>query len=184
MKVTDPRITRTRLHVLLTARRMLMERSGEPLTFSSLSKEAQVSRRTLYVHWGTIEQVISEAVTMQSTQESTDLAGLTPRELLRHFLIELRTSINEPVTNVALSTLVNHAAQDDKASSSLIAMSEARIAQFSTEVAPITAEQYSRLVGPIYFAEFMTRVPASDEFIETLVDEGMRLLGLRESASL
>lgn len=159
---------------------MLAERRGEALTFSSLSKEAQVSRRTLYVHWGTIEQVISDAVTLQLPAESADSEGSTPREQLSRFLSGIRDSLHEPVTSVALTTLVNHAAQNEKAADALLAMGDSRISQFRAVIGPVDAAQYAQLVGPIYFAEFVARETASDELIETLVDRGVELLDLDE----
>lgn len=56
----DPRIARTRLHVLTVLRGLLARDSGE-ITLSTLATEAQVSRRTLYTHWGTVESVVAEA---------------------------------------------------------------------------------------------------------------------------
>ncbi len=61
--MADPRIQRTRDHVLGVVRRMLATPSDVPLTFTSLAAEAEVSRRTLYTHWGTIDRLIAEAVT-------------------------------------------------------------------------------------------------------------------------
>ena len=181
--VTDPRITRTRLHVLETARKMLSERRGEALTFSSLSKEAQVSRRTLYVHWGTIEQVISDAVTMPRTDDEAPSTSASPRETLRTLLISMRDSLTEPVTSVAISTLVNHAAQNEKAAAALQAMGDARTSQFTALLGPIEPEQYSLLVGPIFFSEFLAREPASDALIDILVERGIEMLSLDDATA-
>ena len=90
--MTDPRIERTRVHVLTVTRRMLAQRTGEPLSFSRLAQEAQVSRRTLYTHWGTVERVIGEAVAMHSPVGSIDVVGLKPREVLRKLLISKETA--------------------------------------------------------------------------------------------
>ena len=161
---------------------MLSERRGEALTFSSLSKEAQVSRRTLYVHWGTIEQVISDAVTLPRSEDDARDSNATPRETLRSYLIELRDSLREPVTSVAISTLVNHAAQNEKAAAALLAMGDARTTQFTALLGPIEPEQYSLLVGPIFFSEFLVREPASDDLIDVLVERGVEMLSLGDTA--
>jgi len=154
---------------------MLSERRGEALTFSSLSKEAQVSRRTLYVHWGTIEQVISDAVTLPRSEDDARDSNATPRETLRSYLIELRDSL-------AISTLVNHAAQNEKAAAALLAMGDARTTQFTALLGPIEPEQYSLLVGPIFFSEFLVREPASDDLIDVLVERGVEMLSLGDTA--
>jgi AcrR family transcriptional regulator len=179
--VADPRVLRTQLHVLTTARRLLVERSGEPLNFTILAKEAQVSRRTLYTHWGTIERVISASVTALDTVELPDQSGLSPQEKLTALLFAVRDSIADPVTAAALASLVGQAPQDDNAAASLAETTVARIDQFRERVSAITPEQFTALIGPIYFAQFVMRETASDELIESLVARGTEMLGL-ESA--
>ncbi|WP_181243128.1 TetR/AcrR family transcriptional regulator [Glaciihabitans tibetensis] len=174
----DPRVLRTQLHVLTTARRLLVERSGEPLNFTILAKEAQVSRRTLYTHWGTIERVISASVTTLDAVVLPDQSDLTPRERLSGFLYTVRDSLADPVTAVALASLVGQAPQDHNAADSLGETVDARIAQFRERVAPISTEQFEAVVGPIYFAEFVMRASASDELLDTLVARGVDLLNL------
>jgi AcrR family transcriptional regulator len=179
--VADPRVLRTQLHVLTTARRLLVERSGEPLNFTILAKEAQVSRRTLYTHWGTIERVISASVTALDAVELPDQAGLTAPEILAAFLVAVRDSIADPVTAAALASLVGQAPQDDNAAGSLAETTAARLEQFRERVAPITPEQFTALVGPIYFAQFVMRESASDELVEQLVVRGTELLDLQSA---
>jgi AcrR family transcriptional regulator len=164
--VTDPRIKRTRDHVLRTAREMLAEPQGAPLTLSALAAVAQVSRRTLYVHWGTIQQVISEAVTFSRDSETEALEGLPPRDVLRHLLNALRASAQDPASNVALATMLGQASQDPAAAAIVRSTAEDSLARFSA------------LLGPITIAEFVGRSSASEELVETLVDLGVELLGL------
>ena len=180
-RVPDPRVLRTQLHVLTTARRLLVERSGEPLNFTILAKEAQVSRRTLYTHWGTIERVISASVTELDPVELPDQSGLSGREKLSAFLFAVRDSIADPVTAAALASLVGQAPQDNNAATSLGETITARIEQFRERVAPVTPEQFDLLVGPIYFAQFVMRESASDELLETLVAQGAELLELEQA---
>ncbi|PRY69013.1 TetR family transcriptional regulator [Glaciihabitans tibetensis] len=176
--MTDPRIKRTRDHVLRTAREMLAEPQGAPLTLSALAAVAQVSRRTLYVHWGTIQQVISEAVTFSREDETELVEGLAPRDILRHLLVTVRSSAQDPASNVALATMVAHAAQDPAAAAVVRNTVTESVGRFNALLGPTTLEQYSLLVGPILFAEFVGRESASDELIETLVEQGVVLLGL------
>jgi AcrR family transcriptional regulator len=148
--VTDPRIERTRHHVLETARQMLATHGTEPLTFTTLAARARVSRRTLYTHWGSIEKVISDAVTLRASEKPVDLSALEPRDRLRRFLESVRTGLGDPVTRVALASLMNRSTRD----------------------------VYLQLVGPIFFAEFFDAEPASDALIDSLIDRGSQLLGL------
>ena len=56
----DPRILRTRVHILEVLRELLA-RPGEEITFTTLALRARVSRRTLYTHWGTVEAAVADA---------------------------------------------------------------------------------------------------------------------------
>src|SRR6187431_2238601 len=111
-RMPDPRIERTRVHVLTTARALLAERNGEPLTFSRLAEAAQVSRRTLYTHWGSVERVIADAATFQPSVMPHDLAGLSKRELLTHLIESVRDRLADPVSHVAVTSLVAQASMD------------------------------------------------------------------------
>jgi AcrR family transcriptional regulator len=159
---------------------MLGERSGEALTLTSLASKAQVSRRTLYTHWGTIERVISDAVSMQDEGEQQGPEGLTARQRLDYFFTSVRDRLHEPVTNVALASLVHQAAQDNRSTESIAELSGWPIERFTTFVAPVTPDQYSLLVGPIFLSEFVMRTPASDELLSSLVDYALDMLALSD----
>lgn len=176
--MTDPRIERTRSHVLTVTRRILAQRTGEPLSFSRLAQEAQVSRRTLYTHWGTIERVIGEAVAMHSPVGSLNAAGLEPREILRRLLVSTRERLADPVTHVAVTSLVSQAATDSKAAEALSRMSTERLEEYNALLGHVDHNQYSRIVGPLFFNSIVLGEQVSDEFIETQIDCAMDILGL------
>jgi AcrR family transcriptional regulator len=156
---------------------MLAAKSSEPFTFTTLASHAQVSRRTLYTHWGSIEKVISDAVTLRATEDLVDLSELPPRERLRHFLVSVRSGIGDPVTRVALASLMNQSSHDADAALSLTEMAQTRLSHFRQTVGEIDENTYLQLVGPIFFAEFLNTLPATDELIDALVERGAQLLG-------
>ncbi|MCU1406411.1 MAG: transcriptional regulator [Glaciihabitans sp.] len=158
---------------------MLAESSGAALTLSALAARAQVSRRTLYVHWGTIQQVISEAVDLDHGDE-IDTTGLAPREILRTLLVSMRTSIHNTVSQVALTTMLSHAAQDPAAGDVVKKSADEGLSRFVSLLGPVTVDQYAQLVGPILYSEFVAREPASDALVDDLVDRGVKLLALRD----
>lgn len=157
---------------------MIAEKSGEPLTFSRLADEAQVSRRTLYTHWGTIERVIGEAVTLHSVGVQIDSEGKDPREILRALLRRKRDRLTDPVTHLALASLVGQASADVKAAEVLASMSLDRLDEYSGLLVPMTRNQFSQIVGPLYFRSLVLGEPIDDEVIEMQVDLGLRILGL------
>ena len=177
-QMADPRIERTRMHVLTVTRQMLSERSGEPLTFSRLAEAAQVSRRTLYTHWGTVERVIGEAVALHTAEVTFDPTGLTPREILQQLLMSTRERLTDPVTHLALTSLVAQASTDDKAAESLAAMSTERLDEYNQLLGQINHDQYSQIVGPLFFNSIVLGEEISDDLIATQVECGMAVLGL------
>jgi AcrR family transcriptional regulator len=175
--VPDPRIQRTHLHVLDVVRSILASPNAEPLTFTLLAREAQVSRRTLYVHWGTIDRILSEAA-RQALDIEEQIWPVAPRDRLALFLTQVRDGSDDPVTRAAIGSLMSLAAHDASAAISLTELTSHRIELFSSLIAPITAQQYAEIVGPMYFIQFATRKPVSDAFLNTLIERGAVLLGL------
>jgi AcrR family transcriptional regulator len=165
--------------VLRTARQMLAESSGATLTLSALAARAQVSRRTLYVHWGTIQQVISEAVSLERGDD-IDPTGLSQREILHKLLLGMRESIHNTVSQVALTTMLSHAAQDPAAGDVVKQNADEGLAHFTALLGPVSHDQYAQLVGPILYAEFVVREPASDTLVDDLVEHGARMLGFSD----
>ena len=157
---------------------MLSERRGEPLTFSRLAEEAQVSRRTLYTHWGTVERVIGEAIALHSREFEFDSTGMSPREILRRLLFDKRERLTDPVSHLALTSLVAQASTDNKAAEVLAAMNTDRLEVYSELLGQLTLNQFSQIVGPLYFTSIVLGEEISDELIDTQVECGMAVLGL------
>lgn len=174
----DPRIARTKAHVLATLRRLLNENTGATITITSLAEAASVSRRTIYTHWGTIENVVTEAVALEHTErlDAAKLAALPLRARLETFLFGVRDVIAEPVTAVSLLTIMMRASQNDDAVASMRGMTDVRVTQFREIMGPISQEDYNQIVGPIFFAEFVVRERISDAGLLALVDRGVDLL--------
>ncbi|MDN4641610.1 helix-turn-helix domain containing protein [Agreia sp. PsM10] len=177
--MTDPRIRRTRLHVLATARAMIAEKGSEPLTISSLAREAQISRRTLYVHWQTIEELTSEALAdsalpaLESRHTDSSL-----EDRLQLFLREIRDHLKQRLPKIAETSSAHFAATaDENALDQLKDMQQQRLNLFRATVAPVTADRFAQIVGPIYFAELQTGKSASRQLIESQVALGIALLG-------
>ena len=158
---------------------MLTNRNGERLTFTAVADKAMVSRRTLYIHWGTIQNLLGEAVSSQQPTGAIDTSDdLSPRELLKTFLESIRDDLVDPISTVALTSLMSQAVQDDRAAETLASLTTNRVDQLSELVGEVSPELYSRIVGPIYFSRLIMREPVTDATIESLTDHGVSLLGL------
>lgn len=176
----DPRIERTRLHVVGIVRDLLADGPPGKLNFSIVSEAARVSRRTLYTHWGDIEHLIGDAVPVPEspTEADLDLTLLSEVERLRVFLVATRDSISDPIALIALGSLLGLSGQDQSAAETLAAMNVNQIANFCERVAPIDEDRYIELVGPIIFAELMLGRSISDETLDNLVARGTTMLSL------
>ncbi|MBK4347722.1 TetR/AcrR family transcriptional regulator [Lacisediminihabitans changchengi] len=177
----DPRIQRTRDHVLATVRKLLAEPASTPLTFTILAAEAQVSRRTLYTHWGSIDRVISDAVSSTFAGDASDFDGLTTFERLNHFLVQVRDTMCDPVFAATVTMQMAKATRDPEAADSLREMNDAAIAEFRERVAPVTTQQYGAIVGPVFFAQLIARVPMTDVDVRNHAEIIAQHLGLMEA---
>ena len=167
--MADPRIERTQKHVLESARQLLAERRGEPLTLSTLAVHAQVSRRTLYTHWGSIDRVISDAIVLRHLSDDFDVR-LSAREKLETYLRRVRDELHDPVTNAAYASLAYQASQDDTASETLRETGRAHLAHFRRNFWDVTDAEFAALIGPLITAEFLLRESASDEAISRIAE--------------
>jgi AcrR family transcriptional regulator len=176
--MADPRIQRTRTHVLAVARRLLSEPASTALTFTVLSVAAQVSRRTLYTHWGSIDGVISEAVSYEFVEAPAVLDGLEGAARIAGFLRLVRDRMAAPITAVAVSGLIAKAHHDPAAAEALREMSARGRQEFSTHVEPITADQYEVVIGPIFHAEYIARATMTDDQLIQLANYVVTTVGI------
>jgi len=178
----DPRIQRTRDHVLATVRKLLAEPASTPLTFTILAAEAQVSRRTLYTHWGSIDRAISDAVTSSFAGELEEFDGLSPFERLHRFLTQVRDGMRDPVFAATATMQMTKATRDPDAAAALREMNDAAVADFAERVIPVTGEQYGTIVGPVFYAQLIARAPMTDVALHDHADAIAVQLGLAEPA--
>ena len=180
----DPRIDRTRRHVLDTARRMLAEHIGLPMTFSTLSAEAQVSRRTLYTHWGDIESVIRDGGLQGKSEAPDDFADLPPRQKLEIFLARVQRELDDPVVYLAFTSLLTLATTEDPAAVDEIKTKRLeRITEFRELIGAITDDEYLQILGPIVFHRMVQGSARQVELLGAVVDRACAILGFSDSAA-
>ena len=168
----DPRIDRTRAHVLSHARDLLAAGGAAAVNYSDLAKRARVTRQTLYRHWPTRESLFVDLALDGAARGMPDGSG-PPAEVIVDFLRTMRDGMDEPSNAASLTALV---AQADHVLGSHVALvtivTEVRAA-LDAVLGPagvrLDAGQYARLCGPILFQRFFAREPVSDRFIEHAV---------------
>ena len=171
---TDPRIDRTRRHVLACALTMLTEDGAEAVTFSTVAREARVSRATLYRHWTSREQLLADVIAQAHSDPIPVPDPPDPASYLRAFLHGIRAGLCDPATQSALSALMAHATRDDGSRATLHAMGAMRRADLERGWGPVTPAEYDRIVGPIFIRVFLTHQPVTEGFVEELVADAMR----------
>lgn len=163
----DPRVERTRQHVVACAREMLVAEGVQAITFSTLSRRARVSRSTLYQHWPTIEQVLVE-VTLRYYLDRMDSAGPAPASTAA-FLRRLGDSLRTSETREVLTALIAQA-QRNRTSAEVLQQS-ASLGQQALEFAngPLTEAQVAQIVGPMFYQVVIACRPLDDAFVEELI---------------
>jgi AcrR family transcriptional regulator len=168
--MADPRIQRTRDHVLGVVRRMLATPSDAPLTFTSLAAEAEVSRRTLYTHWGTVDRLIADAVSVVFDGDEDAIDELPEDERLLFFLTLTRDRMAMPLSCAAFAMLMSRALYDQGAVAALKEIGERGRTLFERHVGPISTLQYELILGPIFHAELMSKAGLTDDQLAELAE--------------
>lgn len=174
--MADPRTRRTRAHVLATVRGMLSKEPVGVISFTTLGREADVARRTLYVYWETIAHVLADALLFMEYPPASAPLAPTLEGRLRDYLLSLRAHLDEPVMKNTVSLLLGEATHEAVATITLESLQAHHLDNFRSRVADATTDQYLILVGPIAIAALVSRKPASDALIESLVLGGAQQL--------
>ncbi len=112
--MVDPRMVRTREHVLSVCRAMLAAQRSAGLTFTAVAARSEVSRATLYRHWETAEAMLVDAVTADPVEGSlvSDQMKATTGSVYR-FLRGVREDLTDPSKTAAVSGLIAQAVRHD-----------------------------------------------------------------------
>lgn len=170
----DPRIRRTRIHVIQTARAMLNEHS-EALTFTSVADRAFVARQTLYKHWGTVENLIAETIEVDRVGSENDYDGLDASARTSLFLSRLANEI-DPGTASAIASLIAASAYEPDSRKAMNKLNESLFDLFRTSVGSVSRDEFVQLVAPVIFL-IIAGAPVSDELVASLAERGSQLIG-------
>ena len=85
----DRRIVRSRNAILSAFERLLMEKPLADITVSAIAREANVDRKTFYVHFGTVDGLLDaiavDAVAATPTSVRSERRRSSSKPLTRHF---------------------------------------------------------------------------------------------------
>jgi AcrR family transcriptional regulator len=169
----DPRILRTRVHVLATARELLSEHQ-EALTFTLVADRAFVARQTLYKHWGTIENLIAETIVVARTGQASDYDGLDSRARAALFLHRLTAQI-DPGMAAAIGAIIAAAAYQPAAREAFHKLDTSLYEIFVESVGPISHDSYIELIAPVMLL-VVAGAPVSADLQASLASRAEALL--------
>jgi len=168
----DPRIERTRAHVLGHARVLLADGGPSAVTYMELAARARVTRQTLYRHWPTREALFVDLARERATLVLTDTSS-PPEVIIRDFLRAMRDGMDDGSNTAPVTALIAEADHDPTCRSALMGVVAECHALLNRLLEPsgvvVDAEQYARMCGPVLFQRFFAREPINDQLIEQLV---------------
>ena len=167
----DPRVHRTRQHVLQTARELLAEGGPPALTHTALSARARVSRQTLYRYWPTPEDLVADLVRRRVTVPAgpaTDVATV-----LADYVRSLSAALADPAVHSAYAMLMAAAVADSAVAGVLHEVKEDRRAGLNERLAPwgcsVSTDEFAMVVGPVIYLVFIAHRPVTDEVVAMVV---------------
>jgi AcrR family transcriptional regulator len=176
----DPRLERTEATVLAAVRRLLDAEGPQAVTFGRVSREAGVSRTTLYRHWAGPSELLADAWARVVPPNV-----VTHSDDLRADLIELFKEVRDVVESVTMRRSLPAllaAAHDDPVIAGLHAdfvrerrrpiVERIEEARRSGEVAPHADADLlvDLLSGPLFYRQLVRREPTPDARVVAMVD--------------
>jgi AcrR family transcriptional regulator len=168
----DPRVQRTRQHVLQTARTLLAEGGPAALTHTALSARARVSRQTLYRYWPTPEDLVADMVRRRFLRDGAHPAA-DVESVVRAYVRSLAATLTDPSVHGAYAMLIASATTDQDVAAVLREVAEQRRGVLNDQLAPwgcsVSAEEFTLVVGPVVYLAFVAPGPLGDDVVEMVV---------------
>jgi AcrR family transcriptional regulator len=156
---------------------MLSRDIVEVVNFTTLGREAEVARRTLYLHWESIAHVIADAVLfdLEPLTEPHSDADLESR--LTDYLLKFREYIDQPVVKNSYSLLLAEATRETVAVEAIDSLLAHHHQHFTALVTEVSRERYLEIISPIVLVGIATRKPMSDAALAALTAHSVAALG-------
>ena len=166
----DPRMDRTRLHVLSSTVRLLQHEGAAAVTFSRVSQESRVARSTLYRHWSSREVLLCEAALPGLLIERPD-GDADVRAFLINFLTQIGTALARPQTIAAFAHALDSSPVSSAVGDNFQLIAEAFRQVLQERVGPTRGWDLARLAGPVFFRAIVLREETDEQTVAEWVDE-------------
>jgi len=161
----DPRMDRTRQHVLACAREILLAHGVDAVIYSEIGRVARVSRNTLYRHWPTREQLLADLTLSYYADQEGEAPAV---KSVADFLRSVRGNLDEPGSAKSLGLLISRADHDPAIAQALRQVAQFRQEELSQVTGPLTDAEFALIIGPLLFQAMIARRPVTDEFLAEL----------------
>lgn len=172
----NPRVSRTKTHVLIAARQILLEEGPAALTYTALARRSTVTRATLYKHWPT-RQALLASVVLTGPDVAYPRPGRDARKVISQFLLSLRDGLSDAPTAASLLAVAAQAPHDPNSATALATIFADRQDALNTLLVDagvqVTVEDYVLLTGPVLTQVLLARRPVTGQFVDTIVDAWM-----------
>jgi len=181
----DPRLERTQATVISAVRRLLQAEGIGSITFARVSREAGVSRTTLYRHWDGPSDLLADAWARVAPPNEVACTADLRADLVEVFL-GVRDIIDSATLRRSLPALLA-AAQDDPVITRMHAefVRDRRQPivdriEHAVRVGDLVAGTDPDLLvdlisGPLFYRQLMRRLDTTDERVVALVDAALAL---------
>lgn len=178
----DPRIERTRHAVRRATLQVLADRGYAAFTVEAVAGTARVAKSTIYRHWPTRIDLISDALQTLNRQPSSPEAAASIRDAIEHLLVHLAKAFSDSVLSSCMPALIEAAEHHPEVAAFLHKYSSTRR---QTLVDLIRAGVDSgdlpgyldpdlaslALAGPIIYRRLMTPGPFPADQVDDLLEQ-------------
>jgi AcrR family transcriptional regulator len=173
-------VLRTRQSVIAATQDALVEEGYAAITIDGIARRSGVARTTIYRHWGSLADLVIDAVTLIDEQWSAPDTGS-----VRDDLVAQASALNEKLSTSewgrALPTLVDGSSRDPE----LLRLHTLRTCQRRDQTIALVdrgifrgelvagldaALVVDRIAGPIFYHHLILQKPIDREYIAQLVD--------------
>ena len=180
--MTDPRVARTREHVLATAADLLADEGREGFSIDALARRSGVARTTIYRHWPDTDVLLFDTFNALADSKKVDADTGSVRNDLVAIYQGLGAGFADSCLGRCLPVLIDMTRRDPNLEDlhrAFIAERRApsrRAVERGIERGELPDDLdvdafIDRVAGPVFYRTLVTRTPMSAREIERLVDD-------------
>jgi AcrR family transcriptional regulator len=177
---TNPRVQRTRAHILIIARELLPEVGSTGLTYALLAERARTTRQTLYRHWPNRANLLFDLIIEGPDLGDYPEPGDDVRAVATAWLMSLRSGTSDAAIRAAVLAVMAQADHDPDSAQTLTRIVEDRRTDLNRLLEPsgiqIDADEFTLLYGPVLARLYFDHGQASDAFIDAVVTQWLSTL--------